>query len=456
VYLESDKYNFFFNNIIIFSVLLLSCLVYFFLKKNDKKINYFIIHFSTIFSLFLLNLLIEISLLNFSKDNLIAQFEKKGVIWDHRTRDEVINDLKIETGKENIYKSANPTGFIIGNIAEKIDFRTNIVPLSNISNSTIVHCNETGVWRNYKSDKFGFNNPDDIIKINPKYNLVLIGDSFIEGVCVNGGEDIGSKLRSLNYNLLNLGKAGGGVASAIARLREYKHAYNFKSEFIIFFFYSYNDVTDTFEDYNHPFFKKYLDDKNFSQDLRNRQDEIDDHWKRFFSISSQKDFLIKHPELKKHGQTYILPNRSFNYKLFLKKVFLLTNIRAFIYDSLVARISNRKSKEKKQQLDILKKAFLSLKAEVNEIDNNTKLLLVYLPSHNELTDKKQYLRKEINNLTNELNIDFINIYDFFVHMDINDLFYYGLSGHYSSKGYKILAEIIDKDLLKRTTNINTN
>ena len=57
---EADKYNFFTNNIIIFSALLISCLTYFFIKKDSIKNNYFLIHFSTIFSLFLLNLLLEI------------------------------------------------------------------------------------------------------------------------------------------------------------------------------------------------------------------------------------------------------------------------------------------------------------------------------------------------------------------------------------------------------------
>ena len=96
-YEEADKYNFFTNNIIIFSALLISCLTYFFIEKDSIKNNYFLIHFSTIFSLFLLNLLLEIRSSNFLPDNRIVQFEKKGVIWDNRTRNEVISDLKTES-----------------------------------------------------------------------------------------------------------------------------------------------------------------------------------------------------------------------------------------------------------------------------------------------------------------------------------------------------------------------
>ena len=257
---------------------------YFFIKKDSIKNNYFLIHLSTIFSLFLLNLLLEIRSLYFLPDNRIVQFEKKGGVWDKRSRDEVVSDLRLKTGEKNIYKVTNPGGFITGNIAEIIGFKKDIVPLSNISNSTIIHCNESGIWRSYKSDKFGFNNPENLIKHKhkAKFNLILLGDSFTEGACVDTKNDIGAKLRNLNYNVLNLGKAGGGVLFAKARLREYKHAYNFKPEFVIYLFYSFNDVTDTRREYNHPFFQKYLNDKQFSQDLKNKQDKIDIFWKRFF------------------------------------------------------------------------------------------------------------------------------------------------------------------------------
>ena len=448
---EADKYDFFTNNIIIFSALLISCLTYFFIEKDSIKNNYFLIHFSTIFSLFLLNLLLEIGSENFLY-NRILNFEKKGVIWDNRTHNEVISDLKTETGEKNIYRGTNPGGFIVGNIAQKIGFETNITPLSNISNSTIVHCNESGIWRSYKSDKFGFNNPENLIKKESKFNLLLLGDSFTEGMCVDTKNDIGAKLRNLNYNVLNLGKAGGGVLFAKARLREYKHAYNFKPDFVIFLFYSYNDVTDTRLEYNHPFFQKYLNDKQFSQDLKNKQDKIDIFWKRFFALTSKVDFLKKYPALKKHGQYYVSLTKSLNYEFSLKKILFLTNIRAFIHNNLTSQISNRKSDEKKKQIDILKKVFTAFKAEVNGIDNKTKLILVYLPDYSEIINKKSHTEKEIIKLMTELNIDSINVYEAFVKMNINDLFDYGLSGHYSSEGYGHLARIINQYLLEKYGN----
>ena len=94
---------------------------------------------------------------------MIKKFEKeKGIEWDERMPEEVIKDLKNLLGKENIYKISNPPGFITGDIAQKIKLKSDIVPLSNISNSTILHCNEVGVWETFESDKYGFNNPKEI------------------------------------------------------------------------------------------------------------------------------------------------------------------------------------------------------------------------------------------------------------------------------------------------------
>ena len=302
---RADKFNFFINNSLLFFVLLISCLVYFFIKEVSKKENYFLIHFSTIFSLFILNLLFEIKSIYFLPDNTIVQFEKKGVKWDKRNHNKVVADLKKQTGDTNIYKVTNPQGFIVGNIAEKISFNNEIKPLGNISNSTIVHCNESGIWQSFQSDNFGFNNPKKILNTNKKTELLLLGHSFTEGACVGGGNDIGSKLRNLNYNVLNLGKAGGGVIFGQARLREYKDAYDFNPKFVVYLFYSYNDVTDTEREYNHPFFKKYLSNINFSQDLKNKQKKVDIFWKKFFSLTSKPDFLEKYPSLKKYGQFYL-------------------------------------------------------------------------------------------------------------------------------------------------------
>ena len=59
-------------------------------------------------------------------------------------------------------------------------------------------CNENGYYSIYDSDRFGFNNPDD--QWDQDLDFLLIGDSFVNGACVNRPNDIGSNLRKFNLN----------------------------------------------------------------------------------------------------------------------------------------------------------------------------------------------------------------------------------------------------------------
>ena len=64
-----------------------------------------------------------------------------------------------------------------------------------ISDSKTINCNENGYYSIYKSDRFGFNNPDlEWDKKDIEY--LLIGDSFVHGACVNRPYDIGSVFKS--------------------------------------------------------------------------------------------------------------------------------------------------------------------------------------------------------------------------------------------------------------------
>ena len=55
-----------------------------------------------------------------------------------------------------------------------------ILFLSGVTNSQYIQCNEFGQWKKITTDNFGFNNSS----IKSKYKILLIGDSFAHGVCV--------------------------------------------------------------------------------------------------------------------------------------------------------------------------------------------------------------------------------------------------------------------------------
>ena len=107
---------------------------------------------------------------------------KTGLEYDSRTRQEVYNDLKKvnDDVSLSIYSITDPeTGFSA---------------LSGKSLSKTIMCNENGYYPIIVSDRYGFNNPD--YEWNKKtQDILIIGDSFAYGACVNRPNDIASVIR---------------------------------------------------------------------------------------------------------------------------------------------------------------------------------------------------------------------------------------------------------------------
>ena len=77
------------------------------------------------------------------------------------------------------------------------------------------------IYTFYKSDRYGFNNPDSEWD-NKEIEYLLVGDSFTRGACVNRPNDMSSFLRNLsNKSVLNLGQGGTGPLIQYGILREY-------------------------------------------------------------------------------------------------------------------------------------------------------------------------------------------------------------------------------------------
>ena len=135
-----------------------------------------------------------------------------GKNWDNRTRFQIYeNKKKINN---DIAIRFQPSYFLNKQ-------NLSIFPLSGISNSETIHCNENGYFSIYQSDRFGFNNPDEEWN-NKEIEYLLVGDSFTHGSCVNRPNDIASVLRTLSSkSALNLGYGGNGPLIEYATLREY-------------------------------------------------------------------------------------------------------------------------------------------------------------------------------------------------------------------------------------------
>ena len=85
------------------------------------------------------------------------------------------------------YPNISPSMFIKNNGFNLNN--NNIFPLGGISKVISVVCDENGYISTYQADKYGFNNANSFHE-NNNIDVILLGDSFIEGHCVKADESI--------------------------------------------------------------------------------------------------------------------------------------------------------------------------------------------------------------------------------------------------------------------------
>jgi len=314
----------------------------------------------------------------------------------------VYNDLKKKNKKVAV--AIVPNNFL--------NTHTTPMFLSGISGSKTIHCNESGYYSIYQSDRYGFNNPDE--EWNSNYiEYFLVGDSLTHGACVNRPDDIGSVLRKLSKkNVLNLGYSGNGPLLEYATLREYLKPGVKK---ILWLYYSGNDLQNLDAELKSTKLIKYLQDFNYSQDLKSKQNEID---KLLLSIENYENSNF----LKKKILNFI---KLYKTRELLRDSFFLKQYE--LYD------------EFRNILEIVNN--LSIK-------NNSTLYFVYLPVYEDLAyGKEHYAKSQLVKITSELNIPFIDIENDVFKKEANPLklFPFERYGHYTVEGYKKTAlKIYDK------------
>ena len=236
--------------------------------RNETQLTIVLMTKSIVFSLYLMEGLV---FMLFPLSSLQALAAKNaGVYFDSRSKLEVIKTLQ-DQGVDAV-RSVHPWALI-----NELDFseakKMTLLPLGGMANKTVVHCNESGTYAVYKSDRFGFNNPDFVWE-QKVVDWLLIGDSFAHGACVPEGSDIASQIRlKTGDNAINLGSGGNGPLTELATLTEY--AEGKKPKRVLWFYYEGNDLARNLKKEKElPLLMQYLE-SGFSQRLRERQSEID-------------------------------------------------------------------------------------------------------------------------------------------------------------------------------------
>lgn len=340
--------------------------------------------------------------------------EKKKYYRDILGKEYLVTDRRNEFVKQRKEHKKISISFIPEIKSKKIDFA-----LSGISHAHTLLCNENGYLAYYLSDRYGFNNKDEYWD-EEIIDFFLVGDSFLQGQCVNRPNDISSNIINLTKkNVLNVAYGGTGPLIHHFYLREYLKP---KVKNIIMFYYEGNDLPNLEGElnYNSESYLKYLNDINYKQNLKNHHHLID-----FFGNKQLKNYL-------KNKTT----EKNTKFSLDFKKLIKLHELRYRIFNNEMAY--NNLLYEKFKSIMNLNKILAE--------KNNSKLYFVYLPDYNRYaTNKKFKSYNNIKNIIKNLDINFIDVHEGVFNKldDPLSLFPYG-GGHYNEEGYKKISEYIIK------------
>ena len=407
-----------YKNVYVFYLVILfisTLIVIFCIIKNHRKI--YLIYFSiSLLTLYFFEINIFLKNNKSILDLKIEISKKKNSIFDARSREDYIKHKRLIT--KNIFPS-----FTFKNLKKDIE-KENIYPLSGISMAQTIMCNENGNFIEFFSDRYGFNNKNEIWDLE-KINFILIGDSFVFGNCVTRDQNLLSNLENItNKKGLNLGYENSGTLFQLAIIREFKEIIKKKEiKKLIWLFYDFNDLRDLDIEMENKILRKYLEKKNYSQNYINKQDLKDKILKKIINEKLSK--INNKSELKTSNKLINIQN--------LLQILLFKNLRSKI---------NVKYLLPKNQIDFdenhkknLGKILYNLKEIEKELGID--LYLFYLPTHTWKSNE------EIITFIKNKNVKIIDLYnELYKKQDRWELFPYGLSGHFNPEGYKELSQVI--------------
>jgi hypothetical protein len=394
-------------------------IIFFFLSKKLKKIL-FIFFNSLIISIFSIELYLIYKQNNYKFEELERVKIKAELFnnlytekYDIRTKSEIFDHLK--KNDNNVSVTTHISDYLNYN---NLDF----LPLGSKSFSKTILCNENGYYAIYDSDRYGFNNPDGEWD-QKEIEYLVVGDSFPHGACVNRPDDLASFLRKYsNKHVINLGFSDLGPLSEFATIKEY-FPNNVKVKNIIWFFSEGNDIYDLESELQIPYLANYLKSKNFSQNLKSKQNLIDD-----LVLKITNDQLLK-----KKSSNLVGIHGSVNDEIpFFNKILnfiKLNKIRNFYLP-----------KPQKELTEIFRQTQEFAKK------NNSKLHIVYMPAYQRYKGLSySNIKNQIKDISKELNINLIDIDEeiFSKEKDPFKLFPFKMYGHYTVDAYDKISKKID-------------
>ena len=397
----SDDLNFSYNiKYLVLSTLMIIFSILSFKLEKTYKIYLNITIFSLIISIYSFEIYLSYEKLKISQSTKLSFIEKHKKIQ----KTEVVSVIPPKTHLNN---------------------NNDYFPLSGISKTETVYCNELGFFTTYKSDRYGFNNNDNLWN-EKKIDYVLVGDSFVHGACVHNQDNISNQIMKISKKKsLNLGMAGNSVLINLATIKEYVKKDKVKN--VLLFFTEDNDLEGLKYEVENKILKKYLVEKNFHQDLRKKQKQLDD-----ILMTTYKNELKKEKKAEKEN----------------KKIHIYEILKLYKFRSLTIDFFDKKKFDKIDSYSLFEQIITDVDYYLKQ--KNIELYVIYLPSYSRITNR-EYNESKYKNVLNILNDKKIKVIDIYIELfktkkDITNLFALSGSGHYNPEGYRLISEIVYKKI----------
>jgi hypothetical protein len=421
IFFKTNSYYF----IIIFLFLLTLFLINFLATSDFKK--KFLFYFFLIFFLiyFIESLIIFFNFYNEKKNYVINKGLKNGTNYRLELAKKLNSNEILTIHPSNNFKDFN---------------ERNILPLAGVANKKTYFCNNAGFVSAYLSDRYGFNNKDYIYEEN-KLDLIIIGDSFIHGACVNQENTISEKLNNkFGIKTINFSYGGNGPLLEFATLKEY--ALNYKSDYLVWAYFAGNDLIDLKREKD-SFLNVYLNNADFSQDLINRQNRID-------IFLQEKNKLDLNKVIK--NQNKINENKYKSFLTFFNTRYMFIHqVYKFYKLDLPYKEFKLILESSKSLSEATGKKFIFLYIPSRYVFNNTEAFAKYFLS-SRLVDSKYALfsKKKIIDLVKSLDVEIIDIEEIIINkkIDVSNLYPLNFQEHhFNENGYEFVAEEITKTII---------
>jgi hypothetical protein len=352
----------------------------------------------------------------------------RGEPFDTRTQQQVVLDMRsagfaaYPTVSGSSLRDAGPRG----GFDLEFDGRR-IIPMTNVRNRTVVHCNESGEYSVFRTDERGFNNPAGLWA--DPVDVVALGDSFIHGACVDTALTLVANIRRHIPRTLGVGLDAYGPLFMLGALEEY--VTSARPADVLWFYFEWNDLRELQEELQFEPLRQYLDASS-SQQLEQRAEAIELALLAF--LDGQITRYQLHDSAGATGTS--MPSRKLS-----EWARLLRLRRGLAIDGVRQRLQ-------------LCCDFETFEATLKEAKHNVeswggRLHFVYLPAapryHRPMSvvlDETLRARGRVLRIAHRVGLPVVDIHAAFLKAGDPASFFLDARSHYNAKGYRVAAEAV--------------